>query len=297
MATCTPSNARRTVRPGRTQSKTVRSSTSGCAVLRRGWSPAEPCITVGWQGREVRIEVHWGRAVLWSGRWEMTVGVAGRQAEWSSPWRQAMRVSQDSVEYVQLRARARDGLDLARHIMLARPDRWLILADEVVGRTAQAIEYCGRLPLGDSAQFRAADESREGFLVASGCRALVLPLALPEWRAEEFAGGLAQSGPWIELRQSVEARGLWAPLFVWMHRGPSQRPFTWRRLTVAEDRHVQPADVAVGYRVLIGTRQWLIYRSLAPQASRTVLGHHLFSRMLVARFHRSGRVNPILEIE
>ena len=75
------------------------------------------------------------------------------------------------------------------------------------------------------------------------------------------------------------------------------RERTWRALTVAEDLQALPPDVAVGYRVLAGSRQWLIYRSLAAKANRSVLGHNLATEMVVARFQRKGRVEPIMEIE
>ena len=75
------------------------------------------------------------------------------------------------------------------------------------------------------------------------------------------------------------------------------RPVTWRQLTVGESLRAQPRDVAVGYRVAIGSRQWLIYRSLAAAASRTLLGHNLSSETLVARFARSGEVKTLIEIE
>ena len=68
------------------------------------------------------------------------------------------------------------------------------------------------------------------------------------------------------------------------HRGRSDAP-------------LQPADVAVGYRVAIGRQQWLVYRSLAKPANRTLLGHNLSTEMLVARFDKSGEVESLIEIE
>jgi hypothetical protein len=67
-------------------------------------------------------------------------------------------------------------------------------------------------------------------------------------------------------------------------------------VTVAENLAAVPGDCAVGYRVQIGARQWLVYRSLGPKGNRTLLGHNLVSEMLVARFTR-GEVEALLEIE
>ena len=52
-------------------------------------------------------------------------------------------------------------------------------------------------------------------------------------------------------------------------------PLTWRQLVVAQSGAAKTAEVAVGYRVAAAKRQWLVYRSLAEQANRSVLGHNL----------------------
>ena len=66
---------------------------------------------------------------------------------------------------------------------------------------------------------------------------------------------------------------------------------------MGENLAIQPPDVAVGYRVMVGRQQWLIYRSLAPAANRSLLGHNLVSGMLLARFDRQGEVESLVEIE
>ena len=79
-----------------------------------------------------------------------------------------------------------------------------------------------------------------------------------------------------------------APLFFDLRARRMTRPLTWRQLTVAESLKTQPPEVAVGYRVMVGKEQWLIYRSLGSPANRTLLGHNLATEMLVARFGRDG---------
>jgi hypothetical protein len=66
---------------------------------------------------------------------------------------------------------------------------------------------------------------------------------------------------------------------------------------VAESLKTQSPETAVGYRVAIGNRQWLIYRSLTPPRNRTLLGHNLSTEMLVTRFTRQGEIETLLEIE
>jgi hypothetical protein len=116
-------------------------------------------------------------------------------------------------------------------------------------------------------------------------------------RVGENGTGPFSGGPCLELRQAIEGRRLFAPLWFDLDPRRARRLRTWRQLTVAESLAAQGADVAVGYRVAAGNRQWLIYRSLAPKRNRTLLGHNLSTETLVAGFGRKGEVQPIIEIE
>jgi hypothetical protein len=126
---------------------------------------------------------------------------------------------------------------------------------------------------------------------------LVLPLALPEWRSDAHIGTLEQTGRRLELAQRAEGTCLFAPLLVDLKPRRFAQRLTWRQLTVAENLAVQAPDVAVGYRVLVGRDQWLIYRALARKGNRTLLGHNLSTEFLAARFLRGGHVEPLVEIE
>jgi len=75
------------------------------------------------------------------------------------------------------------------------------------------------------------------------------------------------------------------------------RPITWRQLTVAEDRKILTPDVAVGYRVQIGKKQWLIYRSVGERGNRTVLGENTISEFMMCRFDAGGAGDQLIEIE
>ncbi len=68
-------------------------------------------------------------------------------------------------------------------------------------------------------------------------------------------------------------------------------------MTIAENLQIQPAEVAVGYRVQLGKAQWLFYRSLARRANRTILGQNLSSEFLAGRFGKDGTTEELIEIE
>jgi hypothetical protein len=123
-----------------------------------------------------------------------------------------------------------------------------------------------------------------------------LPLALPEWRSERSAGRLDSSPDTLRLTQSAHAARLYVPLFVDLDSKRIKKQYTWRRLTVAEFLRVQPADVAVGYRVQVGSAQWLFYRGLTP-GNRSILGQNFSTQFVAARFGRDGQAHKLLEIE
>lgn len=247
--------------------------------------------------RQVRLELGLGPDVVWSDVWPLEVVRDGRRAAPRSPWEESIRISDDRVEYLELANRFDGGLHIERQILLAREDRFLLLADVVVARGPAKLGYRSRLPLGPATRFDESKEGREGFLVDRRRWGRVLPLALPECRAEACSGSLKRTEQGLELAQSSDGRGLFAPLFVDLDPQRFRRPLTWRRLTVAENLAAQPVDVAAGFRVQIGRQQWLIYRSLAARANRSLLGHNLSSEMLVARFQRNGEVDPLVETE
>jgi len=160
-----------------------------------------------------------------------------------------------------------------------------------------AIDYYGRFSLAKDAGLAPAEETHEAFLMGQKAAALALPLALPEWRVESSPGGLVATSEAVEFQLSGQGGALFAPLFLDLKPRRMTRPLTWRRLTVAESLEIVPASVAVGYRVMVGKSQWLIYRSLSPAANRTLLGHNLATEMLIARFDRKGEVEALIEIE
>ncbi len=266
-------------------------------VLRPDWSLGGPRLTAAYPGQSVQIELESGRERLWSGVWQLEVRCQGELVPTDSRWEEICWVSDDDVDYLELEIPLRDGLRVQRQMLLAREDQFLMLADAILGERSTSLQYRGCLPVGRQISFQPAAESWEGFLKGRERQALVLPLALPEWRSGARVGSLVRTDRGLELCQSTRGRSMFAPLFFDLQPRCMKRRLTWRHLTVAENLEIQPNDVAVGYRVMVGSQQWLIYRSLARPGNRTLLGHNLTSEMLVARFERDGEVEPLLEIE
>jgi hypothetical protein len=279
------------------------SESAGVAVLRSGWSKRAAVLSVAYGGPVLGSELNVRGEVVWSGLSNPVVELDSRPLEADSDWEEVCWVSDDAADYLELQLLLTGGARIERHLLLAHEGQFLLLADAVFAEEPAAIDYRSSLPLAPTMSFAPQAEFHEGWLAGRRRLCRVLPLALSEWRSDRRAGTLAapasaDGGTVLELRQSArQARSLFAPLFIDCSAARLTRPATWRRLTVAESRLVQPADAAVGYRVQVGRQQWLIYRSLAERGNRTVLGHNLISEFLVARFDRQGKVEPLLEIE
>jgi hypothetical protein len=248
-------------------------------------------------GASCHIGIGRGKDRLLSGQWSLDVSLDGAPVAAKGEWSETCQVSDDDVDYLELELHLDRGLRVQRHVALARKDRFLFLADAILGSQRGSLEYRTLLPLCPDVAFLADREAREGMIMGRKPRANVLPLALPEWRADNRVGELTATEGGLELRQLMQGRSLFAPLFLDLDRPRLGRPLTWRQLTVAHLLEVEPADVAAAYRVALGRKQWLIYRSLTPSRNRTVLGHNLSTEFLIARFQRSGEVESIVEIE
>lgn len=271
---------------------------SALAAMRTSWQRSAPRLVVAYPDRQVQCELTLGRDCIWSGAWQAEVRVEGKLLESDGAWSQVCWESNEDVDYLELELPLSDEVTLQRHLLLARQERFLFLADAIVGITPGAIEYRGTLPIAGFSTFEAQAETREGNLLVEGkARARVLPLALNEWRAGPGQGGLKVTERGLELEQFSAGQSLFCPLLIDLAPGRLKKEVTWRQLTVAAARTIVPNDDAVGYRVQVGKRQWLFYRSLAAPAIRTVLGQNLMHDLYVARFYGEDKVDSLIEIE
>lgn len=276
------------------------------ALLRRIRTRPFDQLLVDFSGPEVFIELQAAGCTALVGDWRWQATIDGQALQAAGAWEELCWHTDADVDYLELELPLSTGWKLQRQMLLARKDEFLLLADALVGNDATTnspselpkIHYQSSLPLAPAARFEPAAESREGWLI-EGKRKLapVLPLALPEWRAEVCHASLAAPSTELTLSQAAQGRNLYAPLFLDLCRNRQRKPLTWRRLTVAEQLEIVPRDQAVGYRVQVGDWQWLLYRSLAPLGNRTLLGQNYASEFVACRFNRNGTTEDILEIK
>lgn len=288
------------------------SEAAAISILRTRWSAPADWLRIDHSHADLRLELCSGGKLLLSGVWEFSVAAQGETlaAEHSNEepgWRHVCWHSDADCDYLELEFPLVRGWRLQRQTLLSRKDRALLLADALLGPAGTEVDpnappprlrYQGRLPLASGAAFAPAAESREG-QIALGKQpaALVLPLALPEWRTILAGGELVQAGNQLEYSLETGGRNLYAPLWLDLDPARARKERTWRRLTVGEQLVPQPRDVAAGFRVQVHKQQWLVYRSLGGWGNRTLLGKNFSTDFACCRFLPSGETEDILEIE
>jgi hypothetical protein len=288
------------------------------ALLRRRRSGPQDELLVDFSGPEMMVELRGAGFKLVQGAWGWQVRIAaatpqpsqsvssnenGHSLEATGSWSESCWHSDDDCDYLELELPLSGGWRLERQMLLARQDRFLLLADALLGPPADKvppseIRFESTLPLANGAAFLPGSATREGVLAAGRNRqALVLPLALSEWRSEFCPAEMSMVGGSLRLQQAALGRNLYAPLWLDLDPGRNRRPATWRRLTVAENLKMVSRDTAVGYRVRVGREQWLVYRSLGGWGNRSVLGQNYSTEFVCGRFAASGAAREILAIE
>jgi hypothetical protein len=275
----------------------VTSDKSQTVVLRRDWSQKSTQFVLSHAHQGVYCELNSNGQTLWTGPWELSVSMDERPLYAVSDWEQVCWMSDADGDYVELQIHLDDNHIVQRHIYLARADNFLILADAFLGRRRGAIEYRSSLPLGPGISFVPESATWEGAVCGRHRLARVLPLALPEWRTGIQRGSLRQVEQNLQWRQFRAGQRLFVPLFWDLEPRRLARPVTWRQLTVAERLVVQDADAAVGFRVQVGERHWLLYRSLGTRGNRTVLGQNFSTEFVLARFNKDAEAEKLIETE
>jgi hypothetical protein len=272
---------------------------NGLALLRSDWGPDAATVAIDFSSVGMRIAAASGRWRLFDGVWTASSRRDGQLLKPAGEWDAVCWFSDKDVDYIEFQLDLDGGARLERQVLLARKDGFLLLADHLQSSAAAALEPAWQLPLGEGLAWCGEAETRDARLAHGDVDvARLLPLALPEWRVDPRMGELANAGGALRLAQHTSARAMACPLFIDLRPHRIGRPCTWRQLTVAEALQIQPPDVAVGYRVQCGKKQWLIYRSQAARGNRTVLGQNTSSEFLAARFlSPSGDVEQLIMVE
>jgi hypothetical protein len=271
---------------------------AGLTVMRRGWSPDAAAVAVDYSRPLMRLDVWTGRRRVLGGPVHTESYLNGQLLRAAGPWENTCWFEDKDINYIELTLPLQEGVRLDRQILLTLKDEFLLLADHLHAEEPGELQHAWHVPLGPGLLFCGEGETRDALLVDGEPIARLMPLALPEWRIDPRVGELSLAGGAVRLAERANGRALASPLFIDLNAARSAEQCTWRQLTVAEQLEIQPADVAVSYRIQAGEDQWLYYRSQGRRGNRTFLGQNTSSECFIGRFKApSGEVRELLEIE
>ncbi len=284
------------------------SELAGVAAMLPEWDVRRGRSFVDYSGEDFHIEVELGRASAIRGKWEVMIDVDGAEQAAAGPWMHICEYSDDDAQYLEFEQRWTGGIRLQRQLMVLRDDRCVMLADAVLRDEEQpsaSITYIGRFPLAAEISTETEAETTETWLsdARQKRQGLVMSLQSNEWRMGPSAARIeVMPDQHLKLQTASQGGadnggGVFAPLWFDFQPRRFDRPRTWRQLTVADDLRLVDPDEAVAHRVQLGSEQWVIYRSLRGERTRTFLGKHLVADFYCARFHcGDGRMEDLLTV-
>ena len=267
---------------------------SEAATLRTSWLPNASRLAVSFMERTLDAELSVGRQVVFSGSCMPEIMVDGIELTPQTDWEEVCWESDDDMDFIELDCKLSDEWRIQRQFLLARKDSFALVSDALLGTQTGSIRYRMPLPMADGVALEGQGETSEAILIGEKRLGTVIPASLSEWCSANSTDRLRGEPARLEI--SRRASALYAPLFIDLDSSRPSKALTWRTLTVAESLHRCSADVAVAYRIQIGKKQWVIYRSLAKTGNRTFLGVNTVSEFIVARFNPNGEIEPIIDV-
>jgi hypothetical protein len=271
-------------------------------TMRRSWRDQGNRVAVDFSSDVIWLDVMGedGQRIL-SGDWDVQVTRNKTPIQLDVSWQEVCWFSDDDVDYLELECGVEDVCKIQRQIMLMRDEGIVFFADALIAENPEEWSLQSTWTATDDIRFEPEAKTNEGKLLRSGVEdttvALLLPVAIPEWRRSPSHGKLTFSESTLSVQCSANAKTLYSPLVMSLRGASKNQSYTWRQLTIAEELQIVPREVAEAYRVQINNDQWVFYRSLSPCTRRTVMGLHLNTEFYAGRFTKAdGEFEPIVEV-
>ena len=189
-------------------------------------------------------------------------------------------------------------INMQRQIILSMEDKFAWIGDAVNAPRSVEIDYRCQWQLADAMCTVGESENTEGYLFdGKKMRALVISPAASEWKSGPSPAKLQLEKTDFTLTVKRRGRHLYAPVFIDLSPKRCLKPRTWRQLTVAQSLEIVDDDVAVAYRVAVGKKQFVFYRSMASPANRTFFGENVNTEMFFGRLEKTGVMTELVQIE
>ncbi len=275
------------------------------AVMMPHWDARRGRMHIDYHSKQTAIELFAGKSIVLGGVCQTEIDIYDQPQRSIDGWELICEFSDDDVHYLELEQPWSGGIVLQRQILLVRDDCCVLLADSVLPsqaarrpETGCSIRYRNQIPLAGQMELEPEVETREAMLNDGRRRALVMPLSAAEWRVGPSKADLSVTADRHLLLSAAGQDRLFVPLWFDCSRPRFDRNRTWRQLTVAENLRIVSDAEAVGFRVQVGSEQWMIYRTLDKQINRSVLGKHLVAEFFAARFYAGdGSLEELVTVD
>lgn len=272
------------------------------ATMRRSWRDQGNRLAIDFSSDVIWLDVlgEDGQRVL-SGDWDVQVTRNKKPLQLDVSWQEVCWFTDDDVDYLELECGVEDVCKIQRQIMLMREEGIVFFADALIAENPEEWSLQSTWSAADDIFFAPEAKTNEAKLVRTGVEdttvALLLPVAIPEWKRSPSHGKMTFSESTLTLQCSAKAKNLYCPLVMSLRNASKNHAYTWRQLTIAEELQIIPRENAEAYRVQINSDQWVFYRSLTPYTRRTVMGLHLNTEFYAGRFTSvDGEYEPIVEV-
>jgi len=276
----------------------VQSDWAMWAGLRSSWSEPVDLCAVRHDGPTPQLAATVSDLPLFAGAWEHELKVDGQQIEPTGEWSCCCWYVDRQAAFVELQLNRENPVQVIRQALLLRNESVLMLADSVRLPEPGQIEFRRRLPIQRGWNLEEDTLSREQALCQQGIRVRLFPWSSPQMRIDRSDESTSVHNHQLELHAHTQGRGLFtSTLFDWSEKR-RETPVDWRRVTVAEDGQIISPEVAVGYWLRLGKKQWVLYHShQKPVFPRSVMGIHTLSETVFARLSNRGVVDVQVEVE
>ncbi len=295
-----PSSARKKMSHSEIGSLSHHNEEARCASMFSDWMHRAGRVALDYSDVTARVEIIGmkGQTVL-CGDWTAQVEFNGQSQLQLDDWERVCWFSDEDVDYLEMEAKFGQACCVQRQIILFREERMVVVADALLASQDGKWTLTASLPIAPGCELQTSDKNTELFITSSQRdRALVIPLAMPEWRRQATHSRLGSRDKKLSIRSETQASRLYAPVIICLNGKHATKPFTWRRLTVGENMSIVTPDVAAAFRAQIGKEQWVLYRTLANPTRRTAMGLHTGADFLAARFDaQSAEFETLVEVE
>ncbi|XZE44665.1 hypothetical protein SH467x_004279 [Pirellulaceae bacterium SH467] len=278
---------------------------SSIATMRRSWRDPGCRLAVDFSSDVIWLDLLGENgARIFSGDWDVAVEKDGVPQLIDHAWQELCWFSDDDVDYLELECAIGEECKIQRQVMLMRDEGMVFFADALIAQesarwklqsswsVAHGLRFTYDAKVTEAKLCRDRMDDSEGESVA-----LLLPVAMPEWRRSVKDASLDCRDDTLLLTAECNAKSLYSPLVMPLRSLTSTKAYTWRQLTIAEELRIQPRDIAEAYRLQINRDQWVFYRSLTPCTRRTVMGLHLNTEFYAGRFcPDDGQFEAIVEV-